>query len=251
MKPFIKIFEAVFGSLKQDSLEHRLFNTLSFFNAITNFGGAFNYLDLPNEWALFSLHLISSLLFIIFYLFSRFRSIYHSLYWPFVLTMLVFLFSNVLINAGSMGGAIFYFIAAIVIASILARSAWQAVLTYVIFMGFIGVLYAIEMYRPEWIRPYANPADRPYDVFGNFMFMLIFTAAIVQVLTRNLHLERRKSDNLLLNIMPASIADELKKHDRVRPVTYDLASVLFTDFVGFTGIAERLNAEELLRELDA
>ena len=61
---------------------------------------------------------------------------------------------------------------------------------------------------------------------------------------------RQKSDNLLLNILPPQIAEELKSMNAVRPLRFDSASVLFTDFQGFTKIAESLSAEDLVAELD-
>lgn len=45
-----------------------------------------------------------------------------------------------------------------------------------------------------------------------------------------LHAEQHKSDELLLNILPRKIADELKRTGKVKPVRYESASVLFTDF---------------------
>src|SRR5262249_37787718 len=45
-------------------------------------------------------------------------------------------------------------------------------------------------------------------------------------------------------------AEELKRTDRVQPLRYDSVSVVFTDFVGFTNIAEKMTAEELIDELD-
>src|SRR5213594_1485449 len=62
---------------------------------------------------------------------------------------------------------------------------------------------------------------------------------------------RAKSDSLLLNILPATVAEELKANDSVCPRRYESASVLFTDFVGFTQIAEGMAPEELIAELDA
>lgn len=62
--------------------------------------------------------------------------------------------------------------------------------------------------------------------------------------------EREKSDKLLRNTLPDSIADELKNTGHVAPQLYENATVLFTDFVGFTQIAEKMSPEELIRELD-
>lgn len=62
--------------------------------------------------------------------------------------------------------------------------------------------------------------------------------------------ERARSDKLLLNILPSSVANELKESGQVTPLNYESVTVLFTDFVGFTGIAEKLAATELIHELD-
>ena len=67
---------------------------------------------------------------------------------------------------------------------------------------------------------------------------------------RTIHTEREKSERLLLNILPADVARELKEHGRTRPQRYESASVLFTDFEGFTQIAAELSPEELIGELD-
>ncbi|MCC6413898.1 MAG: tetratricopeptide repeat protein [Saprospiraceae bacterium] len=63
--------------------------------------------------------------------------------------------------------------------------------------------------------------------------------------------EKERADNLLKNILPESVAEELKTNNSVQPVRYESVSVLFTDFKGFTQIAERLSPEDLVAELDA
>lgn len=63
--------------------------------------------------------------------------------------------------------------------------------------------------------------------------------------------ERKRSDELLLNILPESTAIELKTTGKAKAKKYDSVSVLFTDFKNFTQIAEKLTAEELVAELDA
>lgn len=62
--------------------------------------------------------------------------------------------------------------------------------------------------------------------------------------------EKGKCDQLLLNVLPLDIADELKRNGKVKPVYYDSASVIFTDFKNFTKIAECLPPQELVDELD-
>lgn len=63
--------------------------------------------------------------------------------------------------------------------------------------------------------------------------------------------EKEKSDGLLLNILPDSVAEELKVNGSSKPKLYDEVSVGFTDFSGFTMISEQLTPEELVEKLDA
>lgn len=62
--------------------------------------------------------------------------------------------------------------------------------------------------------------------------------------------ERQRSDALLLNILPAATAAELKTNATVKPVRYESVTVMFTDFKSFTQIAEVVSPEELIAELD-
>ena len=61
---------------------------------------------------------------------------------------------------------------------------------------------------------------------------------------------RNLSESLLLNILPADTAAELKQYGKAVPRRYDEVSVLFTDVYGFTKIAEKLSAEDLVALLD-
>ncbi len=62
--------------------------------------------------------------------------------------------------------------------------------------------------------------------------------------------ERDRSDRLLLNILPQETAEELKAKGSATPKYYEMVSVLFTDFKGFTLIAEKLTPQELVEELN-
>jgi len=61
--------------------------------------------------------------------------------------------------------------------------------------------------------------------------------------------ERKKSDELLLNILPGEVAKELKITGTTKARHFDNITVLFTDFVNFTNSSERMNAEALIDEL--
>lgn len=62
--------------------------------------------------------------------------------------------------------------------------------------------------------------------------------------------EQRRSDDLLLNILPPAIAQELKTRNKVAAQKYEQATVMFVDFTGFTKVAEALSPEDLVEELD-
>jgi class 3 adenylate cyclase len=59
-----------------------------------------------------------------------------------------------------------------------------------------------------------------------------------------------KSEQLLHNILPESICEELKQNRKVAPLFVDSGSVLFTDFAGFTQVTEKMAPEQLINELD-
>lgn len=61
--------------------------------------------------------------------------------------------------------------------------------------------------------------------------------------------EKKRSDELLLNILPSETAEELKAKGFAEPRHFDMVTVMFTDFKGFTGIAEKMSAGELVAEL--
>lgn len=62
--------------------------------------------------------------------------------------------------------------------------------------------------------------------------------------------EKERSEKLLLNILPLETAEELKEKGSATPKHYDMVSVLFTDFKGFTTIAEKLTPQQLVEELN-
>lgn len=57
-------------------------------------------------------------------------------------------------------------------------------------------------------------------------------------------------ENLLLNILPSEVAKELQTNGYATPKNYESVSVLFTDFKGFTSIADKMTPYEVVHELN-
>ncbi len=66
-----------------------------------------------------------------------------------------------------------------------------------------------------------------------------------------LQIEKDRSENLLLNILPEEIAEELKENGYAEAKNFDFTSILFTDFKGFTKTSETLSPKELVTELNS
>ncbi|WP_281323930.1 adenylate/guanylate cyclase domain-containing protein [Flavobacterium sp. IMCC34518] len=62
--------------------------------------------------------------------------------------------------------------------------------------------------------------------------------------------EKKRSDDLLLNILPEETALELKTNGKVAAKRFESVTVLFTDFEGFTLYAENLAPEKLVESID-
>ncbi len=65
-----------------------------------------------------------------------------------------------------------------------------------------------------------------------------------------LNVELQRSEQLLLNILPYETAQELKMSGKAVARYYPDITVMFTDFKGFTHIAEKLSPEQLVQEID-
>jgi len=67
---------------------------------------------------------------------------------------------------------------------------------------------------------------------------------------QELESEKEKLDKLLLNILPQETVDELKSKGKASARNYRMASVMFTDFIGFTRISQNYRPKQLVSELD-
>ncbi len=74
-----------------------------------------------------------------------------------------------------------------------------------------------------------------------------------EILLRNkiIEEEKKRSDDLLLNILPSEVAEELKDKGSSAARYFEHVTVMFTDFVNFTRVSEQMSPQQLIDELDA
>jgi len=138
-------------------------------------------------------------------------------------------------------------------------------------------LFIITIISVAVLHDYLSPLYKPLPETAQFMFdcmnilgpviviyfsMQFFVKSVIRdgkLLQENnvvlsntlgeLKLEKQKSDDLLLNILPEEVADELKVKGSTTAKHFDNVTVLFTDFVNFTEAGEQMKPQELIDEL--
>ncbi len=115
--------------------------------------------------------------------------------------------------------------------------------------------YLALMVTSGLIEPLLTPAPIPAPIrVGFFVLNMGGVSVVVYLLLRyfmtGLALEREKSERLLLNVLPASIARRLKAGERPLADRFEEVAVLFADLVDFTPMSELLTPEEVVALLD-
>jgi class 3 adenylate cyclase len=129
----------------------------------------------------------------------------------------------------------------------------------------LSQLSDIEEIKFEVLIPFWQTTEFFIIISASILLLILFTFFMInrrlakkkrileeKVKERTIELEeeKNKTEALLLNILPKETAQELKEKSKVTPRNYESATVLFTDFKGFTQIAEQLTPEELVNEID-
>ena len=84
---------------------------------------------------------------------------------------------------------------------------------------------------------------------GGFAIVLLF-AGVFFTQRNKISRGKKRSDELLLNILPSETAEELKAKGTAKAKDYGMVTVMFTDFKNFTQVSESMTAEELVKEID-
>jgi adenylate cyclase len=90
-----------------------------------------------------------------------------------------------------------------------------------------------------------------YDLLNlRFARRLYSLEQILNKRTEDLIIEKEKTEALLANVLPKSTASEIMEKGKATKIKYNFVTVLFSDIQGFTKIAEEMNPEVLIDELD-
>lgn len=146
-------------------------------------------------------------------------------------------------------------------------------------LGFGCIMYTPHDYQPlsqkitftysSVLKPLSNLL---FDVFLALLFIIFIISTTIMILerklirveeenkklettvkerTKELEIEKNRSESLLLNILPKEIAKELSaRPDSTIAKEYPNVTVLFTDIVGFTKISGEMRAEEVVTMLN-
>ena len=84
-------------------------------------------------------------------------------------------------------------------------------------------------------------------IVGAILFLLL--AGVIFMGLRKTAIAKKRSEELLLNILPAEVAEELKLTGTAKAKSFTMVTVMFTDFKDFTTVSEKVSAELLVEEI--
>jgi guanylate cyclase len=146
------------------------------------------------------------------------------------------------------GGSLFFAITLVSAAALLlGRRA-------VTLLGLVFVVLTVAFGFLESTLQASRPPPDP--TLTNALFVIVLSTNLLVVppllvyLMGKLRAERERAELLLLNMLPAEVAAELKKEGSASPKRFDSMSVLFADIVGFTPLSSVMSPEEVVDSLN-
>lgn len=113
-------------------------------------------------------------------------------------------------------------------------------------------LYEAESVRKEELAALKWQRQKRIAATAVIIFAFLLFLAAVQFRNNNrLKKEKKRSEALLLNILPTEVAEELKEKGSADAKMFNDVTILFTDFKSFTTVSERLTPQQLVDELHA
>lgn len=149
--------------------------------------------------------------------------------------------------SGGYASGMFFMAWAIVapLGAVLVLGTAHTVAQFALFGLTVVLVAALEPFSQSIAPDITSSVRLGYNIPGLLSLGLIVTAASLYLL-RQVERLRLRADVLLLNTLPASIAERLKAGAKTIADGFDSISVLFADVVGFTTLSEQLTPRETL-----
>ena len=164
-------------------------------------------------------------------------------------------------GGGSVIGVEYIFVPSCVTAMLFFKKQMIVFLYFIANFVCFGICkYAFSVLKPIFV--YHGEGQSIYIANHITMFVILFLIVyyfksenarqekLLETKNVSLGLEKQKSDNLLLNILPYETAEELKHTGTAKSRRFNMVTVLFTDFKGFTNASENMDPEQLVHEID-
>ena len=119
--------------------------------------------------------------------------------------------------------------------------------------GFVAVLAIVFGFLEQGLRTSRSAPDPtlPAVLFPAALVMvIILVIPVIGLLVGRLSFERERAEALLLNVLPAEVAIELKETGATETRKFDSISVLFADIVGFTPMAAQMEPKDMVEQLN-
>lgn len=194
------------------------------------------------------LSLLNLLLFALKEKYNRFRSIQLTiiLFWP---------VANHFVSGGLTASSNLAWAVIVPLVAMLSsrpREANPWIVAYFVLVGLAGL--AEPMLFPD---SGLNASDAFFQFSFNLLNIsaLLFLVVLYFIRQKNrayelLQEEERKSEDLLLNVLPKEVAPILRSGKKTIAEQFESASILYADIVGFTPMSERMAPDEMIGLLD-
>ena len=120
-----------------------------------------------------------------------------------------------------------------------------AIIWFALFLLNIAITMLLPNYFTINVHPLTYETRLFFDA-ANLSLAATLVFAFSSYYVNRASIEQKKSEVLLLNILPAQIAESLKKKRGIIADKFENASILFADIVGFTPLSEKLSPVEMV-----
>ncbi len=121
---------------------------------------------------------------------------------------------------------------------------WISMAMYLVLLSALGLLTDSSIFRHATALLTANL----WGMLICYQMDLAIRRAFLAM--RDVAAEHERSEQLLRNILPAELAQELSATGSARPARHESVTILFTDFSGFTQAASTMPADRMVAELN-